>query len=73
MPITFTSISWTAICAESDALTVLRKPGKKTGEKPLDCHLMVTRPQDYIAQLAVRELISSLCIRKPSTARRSAD
>lgn len=45
---------------------------KKLATKPLDCHLMVTRPQDYIAQLRVREQISSLCIRKPSTARRSA-
>lgn len=45
---------------------------KKLATKPLDCHLMVTRPQDYIAQLALREQISSLCIRKPSTARRSA-
>lgn len=25
---------------------------KKLATKPLDCHLMVTRPQDYIAQLA---------------------
>lgn len=25
---------------------------KKLASKPLDCHLMVTRPQDYIAQLA---------------------
>ncbi len=45
---------------------------KKLATKPLDCHLMVTRPQDYIAQLARAEQISSLCIRKPSTARRSA-
>ncbi len=45
---------------------------KKLATKPLDCHLMVTRPQDYIAHWRVRELISSLYIRKPSTARRSA-
>ena len=25
---------------------------KKLASKPLDCHLMVTRPQDYISQLA---------------------
>ncbi len=45
---------------------------KKLATKPLDCHLMVTRPQDYIAHWRVREPILSLCIRKPSTARRSA-
>ena len=43
---------------------------KKLATKPLDCHLMVTRPQDY--NWRVREPILSLCIRKPSTARRSA-
>lgn len=45
---------------------------KKLATKPLDCHLMVTRPQDTLLNWRVREQISSLCIRKPSTARRSA-
>ncbi len=46
---------------------------KKLATKPLDCHLMVTRPQDYtLLNWRVRELISSLCIRKLSTVRRSA-
>ena len=52
MPITFTSISRTGYFVPNRRLTVLRKPGKKLASKPLDCHLMVTRPQDYIAQLA---------------------
>lgn len=45
---------------------------KKLASKPLDCHLMVTRPQDYMLNWHVRELISSLCIRKLSTVRHSA-
>lgn len=45
---------------------------KKLASKPLDCHLMVTRPQDTLLNWHVRELISSLCIRKLSTVRHSA-
>lgn len=45
---------------------------KKLASKPLDCHLMVTRPQVTLLNWHVRELISSLCIRKLSTVRHSA-
>lgn len=45
---------------------------KKLATKPLDCHLMVTRSRITLLNWHVREQILSLCIRKPSTARRSA-
>lgn len=41
---------------------------KKLATKPLDCHLMVTRRRITLLNWRVREQISSLCIRKPSTA-----
>ena len=46
---------------------------KKLATKPLDCHLMVTRYRRItLRNWRVREPILSLCIRKPSTTRRSA-